>query len=293
MPLAERNPLSTAHAATSQHHADAKLIWDYHQLGHQLRPCSAGIGLGSHDLGVATLAAGLYLAGLFPVLVFSGGNSPTTADVFPRGEAVHYAEHAISLGVPAGAIIIEPRAANTGQNIDYSRQALADAGIPVTSVMLISKPYMQRRAYATIRKAWPEAEPVCASEDITFDEYLKSIGDDKLVIDMLVGDLQRIIDLPRTRVRHRPGRPRRRHGRLPAADRRRVRQPPHEGVISHGRNCCAPSTSPTSCPACPPSPSSTPPTSGSSSTTSSSPAATTSTAATSPQSLTPASPDGG
>jgi uncharacterized SAM-binding protein YcdF (DUF218 family) len=188
--------LSTAHAATSQHHADAKLIWDYHQLGHQLRPCSAGIGLGSHDLGVATLAAGLYLARLFPVLVFSGGNSPTTADIFPRGEAVHYAEHAISLGVPADAIIIEPRAANTGPNIGYSRQALADAGIPVTSVMLISKPYMQRRAYATIRTAWPEAEPVCASENVTFDEYLKSIGDDKLVIDMLAGDLQRVIDYP-------------------------------------------------------------------------------------------------
>jgi hypothetical protein len=41
-----------------------------------LRPCSAGIGLGSHDLGVATFAADLYHAGLFPVLVFSGGNSP-------------------------------------------------------------------------------------------------------------------------------------------------------------------------------------------------------------------------
>ena len=62
--------------------------------------------------------------------------------------------------------------------------------------MLISKPYMQRRAYATIRKAWPEAEPVCASEDISFDEYLKSIGDDKFVIDMLVGDLQRVIEYP-------------------------------------------------------------------------------------------------
>jgi uncharacterized SAM-binding protein YcdF (DUF218 family) len=193
-PPGREEPMSTAHAA-SQHHADAKLIWDYHQLGHQLQPCSAGIGLGSHDLGVATLAADLYLAGLFPVLVFSGGNSPTTAARFPRGEAVHYAEHATALGVP-DAIIIEPRAANTGQNIDYSRQALADAGIPVTSVMLISKPYMQRRAYATIRKAWPEAEPVCVSEDITFDEYLKSIGDDRLVIDMLVGDLQRIIEYP-------------------------------------------------------------------------------------------------
>jgi uncharacterized SAM-binding protein YcdF (DUF218 family) len=196
MPLAERNQLSTAHAATSQHHADAKLIWDYHQLGHQLRPCSAGIGLGSHDPGVATLAAGLYLAGLFPVLVFSGGNSPTTAARFPRGEAVHYAEHAMTLGVPADAIIVEPRAANTGQNIGYSRDALTGAGIPVTTVMLISKPYMQRRAYATIRKAWPEAGAVCASEDISFDEYLKSIGDDRLVIDMLIGDLQRIIEYP-------------------------------------------------------------------------------------------------
>lgn len=182
--------------AAGQVYADAKLIWDYHQLGHQLRPCSAGIGLGSHDLGVATFAAELYRAGLFPVLLFSGGNSPTTADVFPRGEAVHYAEHAIALGVPQDAIIIEPRAANTGQNIDYSRRALADAGMPVTSVMLISKPYMQRRAYATARKAWPEAEPLCASENISFDEYLKSIGDDKLVFDMLVGDLQRVIEYP-------------------------------------------------------------------------------------------------
>jgi hypothetical protein len=37
------------------------------------------------------------------VLVFSGGNSHTTAARFPRGEAVHYAEHATTLGVPADA----------------------------------------------------------------------------------------------------------------------------------------------------------------------------------------------
>lgn len=102
----------------------------------------------------------------------------------------------MALGVPQDAIIIEPHAANTGQNIEFSRRVLAAAEIPVTSVMLISKPYMQRRAYATIRKSWPEADAVCASEDLSFDEYLKSIGDDKLVIDMLAGDLQRIIEYP-------------------------------------------------------------------------------------------------
>jgi len=77
-------------------------------MHHQPRPCSAGIGLGSHDLGVAAFAADLYHVGLFPVLVFTGANSPTTAARFPRGEAVHYAEHVIALGVPADAIIIEP-----------------------------------------------------------------------------------------------------------------------------------------------------------------------------------------
>jgi uncharacterized SAM-binding protein YcdF (DUF218 family) len=182
--------------ATDRHRADARLIWDYHQMNHHLRPCSAGIGLGSHDLGVATLAASLYHAGMFPVLVFSGANSPTTIARFPRGEAVHYAEHAMALGVPQEAIIIEPHATNTGQNIEFSRRVLATAGISVDSVMLISKPYMERRAYATVRKAWPEPDVVCASEGLSFDEYLKSIVDDKLVIDMLTGDLQRIIEYP-------------------------------------------------------------------------------------------------
>jgi uncharacterized SAM-binding protein YcdF (DUF218 family) len=91
---------------------------------------------------------GQHRTGLFPVLVFSGGNSPTTAARFPRGEAVHYAEHAMALSVPQDAIIVEPCDVNTGQNIELSRRALAAAGARVTSVMLISKP----RAAGTLRR---------------------------------------------------------------------------------------------------------------------------------------------
>jgi uncharacterized SAM-binding protein YcdF (DUF218 family) len=176
--------------------ADAETIWDYHQMHHQRRPCAAAIGLGSHDLGVAAFAAKLYHAGLFPVVVFSGANSPTTSERFPRGEAIHFSEHALELGVPASAIIIEPAATNTGENITRSRQALESAGIKPASVLLISKPYMERRAFATCRKAWPEVEAICASEPLTFDEYAAEIGNAKLVIDMLVGDLQRVIEYP-------------------------------------------------------------------------------------------------
>jgi hypothetical protein len=56
---------------------------------------------------------------------------------------------------------------------------------------------MQRRCYATARKVWPEVDVVCASEDLTLEGYLRSIGDEKLVVDMLVGDLQRVIEYPR------------------------------------------------------------------------------------------------
>lgn len=176
--------------------ADAETIWDFHQMHHQQRPCEAAIGLGSRDLGVAIFAAKLYHAGMFPVVVFSGANSPTTVERFPRGEAIHYSEHALELGVPASATIIEPTATNTGENITRSRGVLRQAGIHPALVLLISMPYMERRAYATSHKAWPEVEAICVSEPVSFDEYVNKSGDAKLVIDILVGDLQRVIEYP-------------------------------------------------------------------------------------------------
>lgn len=176
---------------------DAITIWDYHQMHHDLRPCDVAIGLGSHDLGVAEYASELYHRGLFPRLVFSGATSPTTRARFPRGEAIHYREHALTLGVPAEAIEVETEAGNTGANITLSRALLNESGIVPSTVLLISKPYMERRAYATTRQVWPDVEVVCASEPLKFDAYLDSIGDPRLVIDMLVGDLQRVIEYPK------------------------------------------------------------------------------------------------
>jgi uncharacterized SAM-binding protein YcdF (DUF218 family) len=107
----------------------------------------------------------------------------------PRGEAVHYSERALELGVPASAIITEPAATNMGENITRSRDVLHKAGIHPASVLLISLPCMERRAYATSRRAWPEVEAICASEPLTFDEYVTEIGDAKLLIDILISDL--------------------------------------------------------------------------------------------------------
>ncbi|MER6499916.1 YdcF family protein [Streptomyces sp. NPDC001455] len=176
--------------------ADARRLWDHHLMHHEPRPCSVAIGLGSHDLGVADATAGLYQRGMAPLIVFTGATSRTTRERMPRGEAVHYRERALELGVPDNAVLVEPRARNTGENIRFSRELLEAAGVRASSVLLVSKPYEERRAHATARKLWPGVEFVSASSPMTFDAYVASIQDDRLVIDMLVGALQRLVIYP-------------------------------------------------------------------------------------------------
>ncbi|MFY1700151.1 YdcF family protein [Micromonospora sp. WMMA1923] len=176
----------------AEHRADVECLWDYHHMHHEILPVDVGIGLGSHDLGVAKVATDLYHRGTYPTLVFTGANAPTTNEAFPRGEAVHYREYAITHGVPTAAILIDTQATNTGQNIKYARALLAEHQVPARSVILMSRPYQQRRAYATCKKLWPEVDVICASHQLSLDGYVASIGDTKKVMDMLVGDTQRI-----------------------------------------------------------------------------------------------------
>ena len=179
-----------------QHRRDVEILWDYHNMHHEPRPCDIGIGLGSHDPGVATIAADLYHAGMYPKLVFTGANAPTTVERFPRGEAVHYRELAIGHGVPAEDILVETTSTNTGENVTRTRELLRQQHIGVRSAIVMSRPYQQRRAYATFRKLWPELEVRCAAQALPLDEYVTMIADVDRVINMIVGDTQRIEVFP-------------------------------------------------------------------------------------------------
>ncbi len=172
--------------------ADVRTLWDYHDLRHEPRRSDAGIGLGSRDPGVAVHAAELFHAGRFPLLVFTGANAPTTVERFPRGEAVHYREIALELGVPDEVILVEPEARNTGENVEFTRRLLAER--ETRSVTLVTRPYQQRRAYATAKRLWPGVDVVCASKAVSFEDHLTGEEDADRVISMLVGETQRITE---------------------------------------------------------------------------------------------------
>ena len=113
--------------------------------------------------------------------------------MWSRSEAEVFADVAVALGVPRDRMLLEARSTNTGENVDFSRQLLADRGLHPRKAIAVQKPYMERRTLATFGKRWPELEVVVTSPQIAFDDY--ATGDIRRddVIHVMVGDLQRLI----------------------------------------------------------------------------------------------------
>ncbi|MCB1209974.1 MAG: YdcF family protein [Verrucomicrobiales bacterium] len=171
-------------------------IWDYMHMGHELQPSDVILVLGSNDLRVAEHGAELYLRGLAPRILFSGNVGRLTEGQFQHPEAEAFAEVARSMDVPEEAILIEPRSTNTGENIAFSRELLAGKGIDPEKLIVVQKPYMERRAYATFMNFWPGKDIRIRSPPISFADYPNALLPKDLIITIMVGDLQRIRAYP-------------------------------------------------------------------------------------------------
>ena len=165
-------------------------------MEHQLEKSDAILVLCSHDKKVAERGAQLFLDGWAPLLIFAGGLGSVTRAMWSEPEADQFAEVAVGMGVPNERILIENKSTNTGENILFTRLLLAEKQIDPQKFILVQKPYMERRSFATFRKLWPEKEVLVTSPQVSFDEYLVEYANKKFskddVISIMVGDLQRI-----------------------------------------------------------------------------------------------------
>ena len=170
----------------------AEKVWNYLHMNHQLQKADCILVLGSHDVRVAERAAELYQEGWAPYIIFSGGLGRLTTDLWSEAEADLFARIAKEKGVPAEAILVENKSTNTGENILFTQQLLEAKNLHPYRFIVVQKPYMERRAYATFKRHWPDKELLVTSPQIAFLDYPTPDIPLEKVIHIMVGDLQRI-----------------------------------------------------------------------------------------------------
>lgn len=173
----------------------AQILWNYHHINQPLKKADCILVLGSHDLSVARYGAKLFLDGYAPLIAFSGGTAHQN-DMLRTGwntsEAEMFANVAIEMGVPKDKIIIENKATNTGENFQLTEKIFKEKGVNPKTVILVQKPYMERRTLATGQVQWPQRELIVTSEPVSYADYINRDIPRDSFINIMVGDLQRI-----------------------------------------------------------------------------------------------------
>jgi uncharacterized SAM-binding protein YcdF (DUF218 family) len=170
----------------------AKKLWEYNLMHNELEPSDAIVALGSMDLRVAKRAAELWKQKLAPIIVVSGGYGRLTGKDWSEPEAIKFKRAILEEGVPEPAILLEDKSTNAAENFQYSLTLLKEKGLPHQKLIIVTKPYMERRAYATVKKLYPDLKIIMTSPIISLENYpTKEIPKD-LVINIMVGDTQRI-----------------------------------------------------------------------------------------------------
>lgn len=179
-------------------------LWDYNCLNRERTlPESTDLILvpGCKDLGIARQAAEIYQKLGSGILVMSGSYGTYTRGVFSKTEAEMFADAAVDVGVPRERIILEQQACNTGENIRFTHDLLQSMGVAaIRSVILVQKPFIERRIKATFEAQWPGGGNVAittSSENLDFEGYCIAKGaNPRDVARQVVGATRRVIDYP-------------------------------------------------------------------------------------------------
>lgn len=150
------------------------------------------LAMGGSDRTVADTAAQAFFEKQAQWLICAGGLGKDTAELLAEPEGVLYARRCVELGVPEDRILVESRSTNSGENFRFSRALLEERKIFPQTGIVASKPYMARRAWATAAMQWSQVRWGVACRKIGLVEYLRQAGDTALVLELMVGDLQRL-----------------------------------------------------------------------------------------------------
>lgn len=170
----------------------ARRLWDYLRLDIPVVSAECLLVFGGHDLGVAERAAELYMDGIVPFIVVSGGSRavPDGSEFGTEADAI--VDVLLRRDVPKDIIAVERLAANTSENFWLTAELLRDREIDPQTFLAVQKPYTERRTMATARRRWPGKQVSVTSQQIGFDAYCAGTIPVDRILSMLAGEVLRL-----------------------------------------------------------------------------------------------------
>ncbi len=132
---------------------DLVAIWNFLAVEEPTRSSDLIFCFGNANLKTAQTAARLYHDKVAPLVLVSGGSRAKVDHFSTEAEGFHH--ELVAAGVPDSAIIVEPHAGHTGENIDFGWAELAKRGIELRSVVAVPFAPATRRTIATLRFKQP------------------------------------------------------------------------------------------------------------------------------------------
>lgn len=171
-------------------------IWDFLCLHQEPQKADVIVGFGNFNTDIGRRAAELYLQGIAPKILFTGGLGRNTQGLLPEPEAVRFARAAMECGVPECDILLEDKSTNTADNIRFTRSLLESLGIRHEHILGVHQPFMERRICAAMGVYWPEQRFSVTSPQVSIPQYLARARDqgisENAAISVIVGDFQRM-----------------------------------------------------------------------------------------------------
>ncbi|MEM9468953.1 MAG: YdcF family protein [Pseudomonadota bacterium] len=172
----------------------AQILWNYNRLNHNIKSADFIFLPCSYNLSVADYTADLFKKNYGAYIAVSGGiahQDDLLNTNWNAPEADIFANRLKEKGVPKEKIFIETKATNSGENAQFTKALLAESNLFPKMGLIVQKPYMERRAYATACKQWLEVEWQVTSPAISMQDYMNTNGFEK-TINIIVGDTVRI-----------------------------------------------------------------------------------------------------
>jgi uncharacterized SAM-binding protein YcdF (DUF218 family) len=183
---------------------DARTLFDFLYLRDpEIVAADAVIGFGHFDMKIPRRCLELHRNGLAPLIVVSGGMGAGTADLGGPEARAFAAEIEALGGVDDGALLLEERSSNTGENVQGITRLLEREGRPlgeeggVCTALAVANAYRQRRVDLTCRLHHPGVRWVNAPPATTFEEEVAMYADKgQDLLPLLAGEAQRLLDYP-------------------------------------------------------------------------------------------------